>query len=223
MNKYWPFYIGFDLVLADVEQTADAVENELNRFFNNQVTRESIKLKTLADVFSKPNAYTSFPTEFFVVPTKSPWTLLWCNTFHCNGYDSLCYCITQHSQLETIHYTSCDHDAFYQAGSQWHHRVDCGTERVISAIRNDTKWDWFSNGELQSYENEKYYENRIIKKRFNNHIVNEYLDEIGFNPMHGDIDSNTETIMFCRTDDTSNIEGKDFDYILSRCSQQNLS
>jgi hypothetical protein len=48
-------------------------------------------------------------------------------------------------------------------------------ERVILANLDD-KWKFYEKGELLDFENKEYYSRKIIKKRLNYEIINEYLE-----------------------------------------------
>jgi len=88
---------------------------------------------------------------------------------------------------------------------------------VLSAIKEDKKWIWFADGPLQSYEDSDNYEQRMIKKRLNENIVNDYLDIIGFNPNTDPFNFSQDVYVIYRTDTPCLVECKDYNYVLERC------
>jgi len=55
--------------------------------------------------------------------------------------------------------------------------------RIIYAISDRGKWDFFQKGELQNFENQEYYSRKKIKNRLNSEILVNYLQNIGVDIM----------------------------------------
>ena len=53
--------------------------------------------------------------------------------------------------------------------------------RIIQALKDDPRWDFFEKGELLYFENPEHYRKRRIKDRFNKTILLEYLNKSGWN------------------------------------------
>lgn len=51
--------------------------------------------------------------------------------------------------------------------------------RIIQAIKDDDKWDFYQEGSIMSFENEDNYTRKKIAKRLNNDIIIEYLKKEG--------------------------------------------
>jgi len=216
-REYWPFYLSFDLVMSTQKKAFKACFSELSRSYNKKIKSKSISVSSINEVFQNPPGYTTYPSHTYVISTHTKWTILWCNTFHCNGFDTLGWNVTKHHGIPTIHYEASDSDAFYQAGSKWYHRTGKSTTRVLSAIKEDKKWIWFADGPLQSYEDSDNYEQRMIKKRLNENIVNDYLNIIGFNPNTDPFNFSQDVYVIYRTYTPCLVECKDYNYVLERC------
>jgi hypothetical protein len=52
-------------------------------------------------------------------------------------------------------------------------------ERIIQAMKDDKKWEFFEKGLALPFENKEYYEKRKISDRLNNEIIDEYLKKSG--------------------------------------------
>jgi hypothetical protein len=50
--------------------------------------------------------------------------------------------------------------------------------RVIQSYLDCNRWVFFTEGEPLEFENLSYYKNRIIKRRFNRTILNEYFEKL---------------------------------------------
>ncbi len=76
-------------------------------------------------------------------------------------------------QRETICVGLCDKETnfpFYNFKYQMGIR-----NRVIQAMKDSNKWEFFENGELLPFEDELNYKKRKISDRLNNEIIHEYL------------------------------------------------
>jgi hypothetical protein len=93
---------------------------EVTRFVaGEQLSSIWMPFSSLDQVFGSVTAFTNVPTVFFVLPTRSDWTVLWNNSFLCDGYDSLGWCLARNHALTTMHWMSSDEDAVFQAGSSF--------------------------------------------------------------------------------------------------------
>jgi len=53
--------------------------------------------------------------------------------------------------------------------------------RIIQALKDDPRWEFFQKGEPLEFEKLEYYKKRRIKDRFNSSILFEYLNASGWN------------------------------------------
>lgn len=216
--KTFPFFLSLDLARGPISTVSKAVENELSRFNDNCIKVDQVRFSSVEDIINHPATYSSSPIYFYIIPTNTDWTILWNNSFHCNGHDSLCHCLTKNHKIETIHYLSSDIDAFYQAGSSWTHRLPNGAMRNISCIKEDKKWIWYTSGEVQDYEEQHLYTERIKRKRFNNNILQNYLRSIGCNPNEQPFDFSAQATFIQKTNVSPKISHHNYEYVLQRCS-----
>jgi hypothetical protein len=62
------------------------------------------------------------------------------------------------------------HSFFYYDGKR---------ERLVRAMK-DPRWDFYEYGEPLDFEHSNHYDNRIIKNRLNNKILDDYLCSVGY-------------------------------------------
>lgn len=72
---------------------------------------------------------------------------------------------------------------------KFHYSDSNFNDRDILAYKED-KWVFYEQGRPLAFENTDYYKNRLIKKRLNNKIIEEYLLKLGINIW--DIDSQVD-------------------------------
>lgn len=76
-------------------------------------------------------------------------------------------------QRETICVGLCDKETYFPI---YNFEYKMGIQnRVIQAMKDANKWEFFESGELLSFENESNYKKRKISDRLNNEIIHEYL------------------------------------------------
>ncbi len=170
IKKWWPLPHSLDLVQAPADEVASAVLAEVNRFTRDvdgeQPASGWVPFATLDDVFGSVSVFTNVPTVFFVLPAWSDWSVLWNNSFLCDGYDSLCWCLTNNHALTTMHWGASDKDAVFQAGSSFTFRMRLGGETVERSVycgKNDTRWHFEAVGKSLPEEHVDAYS--AIRKR----------------------------------------------------------
>lgn len=222
-HRYWPFLMSFDLVKASKAMTLERVAGQIARITNKEpLAILDIEFESLTQVFEHPGEYASFPTAFYVMPTATPWTVIWTNTFHCNGYDSLSHCLSRFDRLETFHFRSCDEDAFYQAGTLFTHRHPTGeTEvqsRTVQACKDDRGWKWYATGPEQPYEDLAKYESTRKRDRMNERLLADYLRRLGCDPRDETVYDRRESVsVIVRERPPETIRREPFSYVRSRC------
>jgi hypothetical protein len=129
---------------------AAAVEAEVERFVKGQsVTSRWMKVANLDAAFSIPPVFANVPTYYLVLPTHSRWTVLWNNSFLCDGYDALCWCLTEHHGLTTLHWYAHDEWTTMQSGAGFTHRRREGVrivERSVYCAQEDKQWNFQTAG-----------------------------------------------------------------------------
>lgn len=150
IQKWWPLPVSLDLVLGPVDVVASAVLAEVSRFSaDERLVSDWIPFANIDEVFSSVSSFTNIPSLFFVLPTESEWTVLWNNSFLCDGYDSLCWCLTTNHSLTTMHWASSNADAVFQAGRSFTFRraSEAGiVERSVYCGKNDKSWRFVASG-----------------------------------------------------------------------------
>src|SRR6185503_5189563 len=116
IQKWWPTTQALDLVEGSVEAVAAAVHAEVSRFITNDPIKTSWEsFASLNTAFEAAPEFTNVPTFYLVLPTHSKWSVLWNNSFLCDGYDSLCHCLTMNHRLTTVHWSAHDEWTTFQS------------------------------------------------------------------------------------------------------------
>jgi hypothetical protein len=53
------------------------------------------------------------------------------------------------------------------------------TMRLVRAMKDDPRWEFYEEGEVQTFENAAYYTRRYTRDRVNHQIMVEYLNKLG--------------------------------------------
>ena len=184
--RWWPLTQSFDLVKATPKQTSVAVKKVFSQFTNREPWRvRSTNFDGFDAAFSSVRKLTNVPTVFLVFPTHSKWSVLWSNSFLCDGYDSLCYNLTKQFQVETIHFTANDSPTVTDSGALVTFRRHDGAtilERTIYSIKEDSRWTFYQRGDPLSFENLERYRARRKRDRLNETSLMEMFALIGIHP-----------------------------------------
>lgn len=171
VQQWWPLAESLDLVRAPIKVVASAVLAEVTRFVDGgRLSSAWIPFTSLDELFGSVEVFTNVPTVFFVLPTHSDWTVLWNNSFLCDGYDSLCWCLTANHGLTTLHWRSSNEDTVFQAGSSFTFRRLSELrleERSVYCGKNDRRWEFHAVGEALPEEDLAAYSARDKGTRLN--------------------------------------------------------
>jgi hypothetical protein len=185
-DKWWPLPRSLDLVLGPVEAVADAMLAEVSRFLQGQPLSSGwVQTPSLDSMFGSINWFTNVPTVFYILPTRSAWTVLWNNSYLCDGYDSLCWNLTRNHGLQTMHWISSDEDSTMQAGTSFTFRSGSGeamVERSVYCGRNDRRWIFEAYGEPLPEEDLAGYTSRRTRDRLNEKRLMALLESLGSRP-----------------------------------------
>jgi hypothetical protein len=149
------------------------------------VTSAWASFPTLEAAFREAPHFTNVPTFLLVLPTRSRWTVLWNNSYLCDGYDSLCSNLTARHRLTTLHWGAHDTSTSFQPGAFFTHRkwVDSGVqERAVYVAANDGRWSFGQRGEPLPEEDLALYSARRKSDRLNERHVSELLKRLGADP-----------------------------------------
>ena len=98
--------------------------------------------------FAAPQSSPTCRPFILVLPTHSKWSVLWNNSFLCDGYDSLCHCLTKNHGLTTVHWSAHDQWTSFQSGAGFTHRRQVGAKVVepscLTAAQDNNRWLFFS-------------------------------------------------------------------------------
>jgi len=185
-QRWWPCTQSLDLVEGPVERVAAAVQAEVTGFLEGEeITTEWAVFPSLDAAFQAAPDFANVPTFYLVLPTHSRWTVLWNNSFLCNGYDSLCWNLTRKHGLTTVHWAAHDEWTTFQSGTTFVHRRLVGSEmmeRTVQAAQEDKRWLFYELGEALPEEDRIPYRARRKRDRFNEAILSKLLARLGASP-----------------------------------------
>jgi hypothetical protein len=183
---FWPSTQSLDLVQAPSEAAALAVEMELGRFLGTEpIEGRWLAASSINQAIRSCTEFTNVPTYFLVLPTKSRWSVLWNNSWLCDGYDSLCHCLTKNHGLTTMHWSAHDQDTTFQSGAAFTYRVrrnGAVAERSVHCGRQDDRWSFHEQGAPLPEEDLRAYESRRKRDRLNERILLSLIERLGANP-----------------------------------------
>lgn len=184
--KWWPTTQSIDLVRGPIEHVADATKTEFRRFAGRSpITSAWKEFADLDGVFSAAPHFANVVTFIAVLPTRSDWVALWNNCFLCNGYESLCWCLTRNHGLTSVHWSAHDETTSFQAGSHFTHRrwhEGQSHERSVACIREDQRWIFGATGEPLPEEDITAYSARRNRDRLGESRVMDLLARLGAAP-----------------------------------------
>ncbi len=185
-QKWWPLPRHLDLVHAPAEVVAKAVHSQVKRWSGREILEGKwLGFKSIDKLFESVDLFTNVPTLYFVLPTNSEWSVVWTNCFLCNGYDSLCVCLTKFCDLTTIHWGASDDDTIFQAGSRFSYRKKVNSElkeRTVYCVKNDRKWGFGQIGEPLPEEELSNYKEKNKPDRLNESSMVDLLGRLGVAP-----------------------------------------
>lgn len=186
LERWWPTTQSLDLVQGTAPQVAAAVEAEVTRFVHGEkLTRAWCHYADLDAAFGATTEFSNVPTHFLVLPTHSDWTVLWNNSFLCDGYDSLCSCITANHGLTTVHWNAHDSTTTTQPAAAFTHRTLVEAtlvERSVYAAKEDGKWLFGEAGSPLPQEDVRSYLARNKRDRLNESLMASLLERLGAAP-----------------------------------------
>lgn len=186
IQKWWPTTQALDLVEGNVEEVAAAVHNEVARFVGKEVITGTWEtFSTVDEAFGAAPEFANVPTFYLMLPTHSKWTVLWNNSFLCNGYDSLCHCLTSNHALTTVHWQAHDGCTSMQSEAKFCHRRAGGgnvIERSVQVMQEDGRWAFTESGEQLVEEDVQLYTARRKRDRLNEDRLLQLLARLGALP-----------------------------------------
>ena len=189
IQRWWPTTQSLDLVEGSVETVAAAVDVEVRRFVKNLTSELVVSsweaYPNLDAAFQAAPEFANVPTFYLILPSRSRWTVLWNNSALCDGYDSLCWCLTNNHGLTTIHWSAHDEWTTFQSGAGFtYRRLDGSTvvERSVQAAQTDSRWDFEEYGEPLFEEDLAAYQTKRKRDRLNESLLSQLLSRLGASP-----------------------------------------
>jgi hypothetical protein len=179
-----------DLVEGSVREVGEAVQAELSRYVTgDRIVAGWFQFPDLNTAFSSAPDFENVPTHILVLPTRSKWSVLWYNTFLCNGYDSLCWNLASNYRFTTVHWSAHDELTTFQSGTHFIHRRHDGAEvieRTVQATQQDKRWHFYAIGRPLEEENVAEYDAKRKRDRLNERSLLSLLGRLGAKPWSED-------------------------------------
>lgn len=186
IRRWWPTTQSLDLVEGTVESVASAVDAEVRRFLETEDIISSWQTcRDLDSAFHQASEFSNVPTFYLILPSRSRWSVLWNNSFLCDGYDSLCWCLTENHGLTTVHWSAHDEWTTFQAGAAFCHRRRESTEMVERSVyvgQEDERWLFYASGPPFPEEDVGAYAAKRKRDRLTEELVAQLLSRLGASP-----------------------------------------
>lgn len=186
LSAWWPSTQALDLVHAPVQRAAEALAAELFRIHGpDGVAAAWRRFGSVDEALGSVADFTNVPTTWIALPTRTPWTVLWSNGFLCDGHDALCWCLTRHHGLCTVHASAHDEVTTFQPGATFVHRALAGgalRTRSVHVGREDARWDFVAHGEPLPAEDVAAYTARRKRDRLDEARLSGLLGRLGATP-----------------------------------------
>lgn len=184
VRRWWPLARGMDLVRGGSDRVAELVGSELDRLRLPFEARR-IGASSLDDVFASVPTFTNVPTTFVVLPARRGWTVIWNNSFLCDGYDSLAYNLTRLHGVDTLHFTSSDTDGPMLAGTSFTWREGSGggePTRTVHCASSGPRWSFHATGTPLPGEDVASYSKAPVRGRMDERALTRLLATMGAEP-----------------------------------------
>ncbi|HKD21558.1 MAG TPA: hypothetical protein VKB71_06075, partial [Rhizomicrobium sp.] len=186
LRRWWPTTQSIDLVEGSVAAVAEAVLAEFTRFSSGQqISAEWVRFRDFDEACGSAPGFSNVVTFALVLPTRSRWCAIWNNSFLCSGYDSLCWRLTSHHKLTTLHWSAHDGWTTFQSGTSFTFRRNCDgslVERSVAAIQEDSKWVFHAVGPALEEEDLSVYARKRKRDRLNESEMMSLLGRLGAYP-----------------------------------------
>ena len=190
VRRWWPATQSFELVEASMTQASEAVCTELQRFHGeSEINSEWQRVSCFGDAMGLVKFLTTSPTDVLLLPTLSRWTVIWSNSFLCDGWDSLCYNITKNHGLTTLHWSAHDAWTTFQSGASFTFRRQHGVmlqTRSVYVGQEDKRWLFHEAGDALPEEDVAAYGAKRKRDRLNEASMIAFLERLGARPWSSD-------------------------------------
>ena len=162
-----------------IDNNINIVENLIVNKLNNIFDKEKVVIKIINKEEIKWNLIhvneSLLDYQSYIFKNKNNDIIYFDNTGE--SYHSLIWNICTKNKIHTIYIRMSDDKYIYPGYKLCYY--DHGDEkRIIHCYKDINKWIFFTKGEVQFFEDDKLYEQKIKKKRFNREIIKQYCKKL---------------------------------------------
>jgi hypothetical protein len=220
---WYPLGCSLDLVEGEPKSVAQTILKEVSRFNHGEKYEiNEFKINILDDVFKKETEFGVSPFNFYVIPTKTKWSILWNNDLRCEGYDSLCSCLTKFFGFTTISWYSNEPFDKEHPANLFTYRMkkqEALEERVIYTIFDGKEWTFFQQGKMLPFEDNSWFKCRKKKDRFNQEKLFFILNKLNAQPWDYNFYDYSKVVYIVYPVKKPNFKIVDFDYVKKRVNR----
>lgn len=188
-EDWWPLGQSMILVRAPFRRSATALQNQAYEWqcrVGATYRFDWLRISCIDEMFRSVETFTIGPLTYYTLPTKGDWTVIWCNSFLCDGHQSLAHCLTECQKLETIHFYSTDRNSTQLAGTNFTYRKPTATEAIIQrdvyCCNQGSRWQFRQVGEPLPEEDLERYAAKRKRDRLNEEGFMALLGRLGVQP-----------------------------------------
>jgi hypothetical protein len=187
-SGWWPLMQALTVVRAPFDRTAYAVQADMTRIANLQNRKhdfEWVKFESLDHLFRDVRVFPNWPIEI-VLPTQSPWTVIWPCDASCAGGGSIGARLARFQELEGLDFYSTDCDSTQLAGTSFTHFTpnspDNPIERNVYCCNQGSRWHFEQHGTPLPEEDVARYDLKRKRDRLNEEQMMLLLQRMGVHP-----------------------------------------
>jgi hypothetical protein len=184
MNKDFSFFTISIFDGIDFDTLSEVVSQIENKDLESNIVTTLTTIPKIEDYFNPPAGGSHFP-QFCIWKNHNYLNKVFFISNYQDGLYSLCNAIHLQTKGNLIMCSLSNESCLEHPFFHFHYSNSKFIERDVLAYKED-KWIFYETGTPLDIENIHYYKNRMIKKRLNNTIIEEYLLKLGINLWNAD-------------------------------------
>ncbi len=171
-------FLSLTLAQVPLDRMDRAVQTVLSRIAKGRFQRSEgeLFLSTIYELEPTPGGAHPFKLVIYSSAISKDYSILITNLV--DGWNSLSYLIAkEHHEFQIQIISTNTHENF--AKNRMETWRDGSSSRAVMAMQDSNEWVFFQKGDPEFFEDLKFYQNRIKKKRLNREILLNYMRAIG--------------------------------------------